>query len=86
MLDRVALLAACTGRGESIPSDELADIGPAIQASRAALVGIVAGLAIADLCEELRRARESIAKRGERAEGAPAEFAERRTYAAATRR
>ena len=85
-LDRVALLVARAGRGEPVQPDELATLEPAIQASRTAMAGIVAGLASSELCGALQKTREGPANSEERADrpnGAPSG---RRTYADAASR
>ena len=85
-LDRVALLVERVGRGEPVPSEELANIGPAIQASRLAMAGIVGGLASAELCGALQKTREGSAHSDERAGRPTAASHGRRTYAEAARR
>ena len=52
-LDHIALLVVHIGRGEPVPFDELVNMGPAIEASRIAMVGIMAGLTSAELCRAL---------------------------------
>ena len=84
-LDRVVLLVARASRGEPVPPDELARIGPAIQASCTVMVGIVAGLTSSELCRALQKTREGPANSEERADrpnGAPSG---RRMYAEAAR-
>ena len=85
-LDHVALLVARAGHGEPIPSDELASMGPAIQASRTAMAGIVAGLASSELCGALQKTREGPANSEEHEERPNVAPSSRRTYAEAARR
>ena len=85
-LDSVALLVARAGRGEPVPSDELASLGHTIQASRTALAGIVAGFASAELCGALQKTREGPANSEERVDRPNAAPSGLRTYAEAARR
>ena len=55
VLESLAGLLDRAGRGETIPAGDLTAMQPAVNASKTAMQGVVAGFAANDLCAELQQ-------------------------------
>ena len=80
LMDTLAGLVERAMRGETIKNSELAALRPAVNASRSAMQGMVAGFAANDLGAELQNARNSASTKSQRTEHGNGK---RKTYAQA---